>query len=170
MERGRLNESQNIPLQKDCSHTIASHAMIRQHNMRKCVYCGERVGRVKKGEHIIPEAIGGARTIKNVCNRCNSDFSVLDMELCSRSCLSVVASQQIDSHVWQVWDVDAAEDNLLIEGHPDWSSQSLISYPQLIFENAGPCIRGDYIEMMQFGQEDFERVLTKGTVTGLQNA
>ena len=138
--------------------------MIRERSTQSCIYCGNRVGRVKKGEHIIPKAIGGARTIKNVCDRCNNHFSVLDTELCSRSSLSIVASQQIKSHIWQAWDVDVAADNLLIEGRPEWPTKSFLTYPQIIFEQAGPHIRGDYVEMIQFGREDFERVLTKSAL------
>lgn len=128
---------------------------------RLCIYCGGPVGRVKKGEHIIPEAIGGARTIKTVCGDCNNGFSRIDAEVCSRSPLSVIASQEIGAHIWQVWDVDHAARNLLLEARPDWSAQSLTQYPQMVFEQSGPQIRGDYLEMLHFGREDSERVFVK---------
>ncbi|MFC1597644.1 HNH endonuclease [Planctomycetota bacterium] len=126
-----------------------------------CIYCGGKVRGVRKGEHIIPEAIGGGRAIKTVCGACNNEFSKIDTELCSRSPLSVVASQEIDAHIWQVWDVDHMAKNLLLEARPDWSAKSLAQYPQIVFEPSGPQIRGDYEEMLHFGRESFEKVLVK---------
>jgi hypothetical protein len=126
-----------------------------------CIYCGNPVGKVKKGEHIIPEAIGGAGAIKTVCGNCNNRFSRIDAELCSRSPLSVVASQEIDTSIWQVWDVDHAAHNLLLEARPKWPAKSLTQYPQAVFERTGPHIHGDYVEMLHFGREDFERVFVK---------
>jgi 5-methylcytosine-specific restriction endonuclease McrA len=73
-----------------------------------CLYCGEPTNKGRKGEHIVPEAIGGALTLNDVssrvvCQKCNSGvLSVLDKELCSRSYLSAIASQVIDAHLWQV--------------------------------------------------------------------
>jgi hypothetical protein len=136
-----------------------------------CLYCGEPTQRGRKGEHIVPEAIGGALTLNDVpnrivCPKCNSGvLSVLDRELCSRSYLSAIASQEIDAHLWQVWDVDHEEDNLLIEARASWAEEeklnSLVCYPQITFERKGPCIRGDTEEFSQFGREDFAQVLYK---------
>ena len=119
---------------------------------RVCIYCGEPAAGLRKSEHVLPEAIGGALTIKEacgrvVCHRCNNGvLSHLDQELCSRSYLSVVASQEIGAHVWQAWDVDHSSRNLLVEARPSWKDgelNTLISYPQLTFETAGPELRGD---------------------------
>jgi hypothetical protein len=129
---------------------------------KACVYCGGNIGRVKKGEHVIPAAIGGALTIKTVCQACNNLFSRIDAELCSRSALSIVASQELDAHLWQVWDVDHAAKNLFLEASPDWSAKSFKLYPQVVFERSGPQIRGDYQEMIRFGKEAFQQVLVKG--------
>ena len=134
-----------------------------------CMYCGGRIGKTKRGEHIVPKAIGGARTIKNVCGDCNNAFSQIDTELCSRSLLSVVASQEIHAHIWQVWDVDHSAKNLLLEGRPDWSANSLMVYPQIIFEPTGPQIRCDYEEMRDFGRESFVKVFVKAMLRAFRH-
>lgn len=136
---------------------------------RLCLYCGQPTKRGRKGEHVVPEAIGGALTLndvpnRSVCPKCNSGvLSQLDKELCSRSYLSAVASKEIGSHLWQVWDVDHAARNLLVEARPLWAAdeslQSLVSYPQITFERAGPEARGDAEEFTQFGREDATKVL-----------
>jgi len=126
-----------------------------------CIYCGNKVRNVKKGEHIIPKAIGGGLTTDKVCQDCNNQFSQIDKELCSRSPLSIIASQEIDAHIWQTWDVDLSSHNLLLEGIPNWAAKSFVLYPQIIFEQNGPQIRCDFDELRQFGHEDYERVLVK---------
>jgi hypothetical protein len=82
-------------------------------------------------------------------------LSQLDKELCSRSFLSIVASQEIDSYLWQAWDIDHDSNNLLLEARPSWAADktlnSLVCYPQITFEPHGPDIRGDCNEMTQFG-------------------
>lgn len=94
--------------------------MATSQSTRTCIYCGGEALKVRKGEHIVPKAIGGRRTIsdfckgRTICNPCNNGpLSELDEELCHRSPLSVIASQEIDSHIWQVWDVDHRTDNLV---------------------------------------------------------
>jgi hypothetical protein len=134
-----------------------------------CLYCGEPTKRGRKGEHIVPEAIGGAVTLNDVPNRavclkCNSGvLSQLDKELCSRSYLSVIASREIGAHLWQAWDVDNESNNLLVEARPEWAADeslnALISYPQITFERSGPEVRGDAVEFRQFGQEEATKVL-----------
>lgn len=126
-----------------------------------CIYCGRDTRRVRQGEHIIPKAVGGALTIKNVCGACNNGFSRIDTELCSRSPLSIVASHQIDAHLWQVWDVDHSADHLLLEARPDWTAESLTQYPQIVFESSGPQLHGDYEEVSRFGRDNFERVFVR---------
>jgi hypothetical protein len=135
-----------------------------------CMYCGNPTKRGGKGEHIVPKAIGGALTLndtsdKRVCPGCNSGvLSEVDRELCSRSFLSVVASQELDAHIWQAWDVDHSSGNLLVEAKPEWDGgflSQLICYPQMTFERTGPDIRGDLEEIQHFGHEDFEKVFRK---------
>lgn len=133
------------------------------------MYCGRPTRRGRKGEHIIPEVIGGARTLNDgsgriVCPDCNSGvLSLLDRELCCRSFLSAVASQQLDGQIWQAWDVDHAAKNLLVEAKPIWDASGALDglscYPQITFERDGPDVRGTPEEFRQIGREDFPRVL-----------
>ncbi len=130
---------------------------------RLCLYCGEPTKRGRKGEHILPEAIGGVRTLNDVpnravCPRCNSGLlSRLDKELCSRSYLSVIASREIGAHLWQTWEVDHQANNLLVEARPEWAADkslnSLVCYPQITFERSGPALRGDWEEFRRFGPD-----------------
>jgi hypothetical protein len=145
--------------------------MVALNLKRTCLYCGEPTKRGKKGEHIVPEAIGGALTLtdisdREVCTKCNNGvLSQIDKELCSRSYLSIIASQQIDAHLWQAWDVDHASNNLLIEARPSWGDDEilncLLSYPQITFELAGPAVRANPEEVQRFGQGDFAKALFK---------
>jgi hypothetical protein len=135
-----------------------------------CLYCGRATRRFRKGEHIIPKAIGGGRYIadeseRTVCEPCNNGLlSVLDRELCNRSPLSIIASQEIAADLWQVWDVDHSSRNLLIEAKPSWHDgelKTLVQYPQMTIELRGPELRGDGESIMRFGPEDFQRVMVK---------
>lgn len=51
--------------------------------MKKCYYCGKDLNNQKvKPEHIIPNAVGGRLTSKNIlCNECNNKLSDLDQSL-----------------------------------------------------------------------------------------
>jgi hypothetical protein len=144
---------------------------------RPCLYCATPTNRGKKGEHILPEAIGGALTLNDVsdyavCPPCNNGpLSQIDRELCSRSYLSIVASQEIAAHLWQVWDVDHAAGNLLIEAKPRWVNGLLDSvryYPQIVFEDSGPTLRADLEDMAALGFESFERVLVRAAKNAFQ--
>lgn len=140
---------------------------------RICLYCGREARKIGKGEHIIPQALGGAGTIKNVCQECNNEvLSTLDKELCSRSPVSIIASREIDAHIWQVWDVDHASKNLLLEARPKWNNRtlnSLILYPQLVFDKSKSYIQGDREEIEVFGNEDFDRVIIKSILNAFHH-
>lgn len=125
----------------------------------------------------MPEAIGGALTLKerarkSVCGRCNNGvLSRLDEELCRRSYLSVIASQEIDSKVWQLWDIDHSAENLLVEARPEWEDgelKGLISYPQMIFERSGPQIRGNAEEMERVGSDQVLNVMSRAVYSAFQ--
>lgn len=131
---------------------------------RECIYCGKPAGRAKKGEHVVPEAIGGKKTIKCVCGLCNNLFSGIDNELCTRSLLSLVASQQYKVQLWQVWDVDHRSRNLLLEAQPDWASSALTVLPQIVFEQNTARYYGDHEQLLRFGSEDAVRVLVKAAL------
>ena len=111
-----------------------------------------------KGEHIVPEAIGCTLTLNDfpghlVCRHCNCGlFSRLDNELCRRSYLSIIASQELGTPIWQSWDVDHAGGNQLIEARPVWTNgklTDLITCPQITFGSGTPEYRGDADEMMR---------------------
>jgi hypothetical protein len=125
-------------------------------NRRICLYCGEPTGRVKKGDHLIPDAIGGTLATKDVCSTCNGNLSDIDRELSSRSPLSVVASQEIDGHIAQAWDVDAWDNNLLIEGKPDFARSSFTLFPQMIVAPRGEQFRADWPQLREFGFDRFQ--------------
>lgn len=133
-----------------------------------CVYCGNPVRKVNRGEHIVPAVLKADVTINElsdiheVCGGCNGGtLALLDKELCSRSYLSIVASQQIDAHLWQVWDVDHHSRDALVEARPEWSGSELTGlhcYPQMTFESSGAELRADAEEALTFGHEDFAKV------------
>jgi hypothetical protein len=133
------------------------------------IYCDGAVEKRGRGEHIVPKTIGGAVYLsdvsdKRVCTKCNNGvLSDVDRELCSRSFLSGVASQEIDAHLWQVWDIDHSSNNLLIDALAQWnadhSPKGLICFPQITFEKHGPDFRVDSEEGQKFGLDNFEAVL-----------
>lgn len=135
-----------------------------------CIYCQDSATRIRDGDHVLPEAIGGALTIveksgRRVCHRCNNGvLSLVDNELCRRSYLALIASQEINASLWQVWDVDQVSGGQLIEARPYWLDgqlSGLVCYPQIIFRHDGPVIWGDDAETSKFGHENFEIVLFK---------
>lgn len=135
---------------------------------KTCIYCAGEVRNVRKGEHVIPACIGGTRTISQlcrgrfVCNKCNNGrLSQLDSELCLRSPLSIIAAREIGGFLWQSWDVDHSANNLLLEARPDFAGQAMVVFPQMIFEESGPELRGDSEEMQRFGHENFSRVFIR---------
>jgi hypothetical protein len=145
---------------------------------RVCMYCGRATKKTKNGgEHIIPWVIGGALTLDKVCEnlvcpKCNNGvLSRVDEELCSRSFLSIAASQKLDAQIWQAWDIDHGS-NLLLEAKPKWIGNDLahlVAYPQMSFLRPGrPDLHGDMIEIGKFGHENFEAVMRKGVRQAFQ--
>jgi len=125
------------------------------------MYCGEPTGKVRKGEHILPDAIGGTITTKDVCPKCNNVLSDIDRELCSRSPLCLVASKEIDGHVAQAWDVDENCHNLLLEGRPDFARSGFKVYPQMVILTHGEQLRADWEELREFGVDKFHVLFTR---------
>ena len=102
-------------------------------------------------------------SIRTVCMNCNNGvLSEVDRELCSRSPLSVIASQEINAHLWQAWDVDHSAGNLLLEGFPTWSNETISLYPQIIIDGKDVEIYGDDDEARMHGFDAFRSVLVKG--------
>ncbi len=129
-----------------------------------CIYCSGPLVKIGKGEHMIQESIGGTLTLRTVCSECNGKFSELDKELCSRSYLAAVSSQERDSRIWQVWDVDHDADNVLIEAKPDWSRLGLRTFPQIIFELGAHYLRGDVEDFRLFGAQDLPRIIAAAAI------
>jgi hypothetical protein len=143
------------------------------------MYCGQATKKTRRGgEHIIPRVIGGALTLDKVCEnlvcpKCNNGvLSRVDEELCSRSFLSIAASQKLDAQIWQVWDVDHGSRNLLLEAKPKWIGTDLahlVAYPQMSFARPGrPDLHGDMIEIGKFGHHNFEAVMRKAVRQAFQ--
>jgi hypothetical protein len=135
--------------------------------IQSCLYCDAPTEDKGKGEHIVPAAIGGTWTLRQranvlVCQKCNNEcLSKIDEEFSRRSYVAVIASQELDAKLWQAWDVDESEGNLLIEARPIWEQGglTLMQYPQIHFDLTGPQIRCDVEEMNRFGREEFVSVL-----------
>src|SRR5260370_5270301 len=135
--------------------------------LSRCLYCDASTEDKGKGEHIVPEAIGGNWTLRQrakvlVCDKCNNEgLSKIDEEFCRRSYVAVIASQELDTKLWQAWDVDESADSVLIEARPSWKKGglTLMHYPQILFDPKGPQIRCDVKEMNRFGRAKFIKVL-----------
>jgi hypothetical protein len=130
-------------------------------NGRLCLYCGEPTGKVRKGEHLVPVAIGGTITTKDVCPQCNNVLSDIDRELCSRSPLSIVAAKEIDGHIAQAWDVDEKFHNLLLEGRPVFATSGFTIFPQVTITPHGEQFRANWNEVSQFGINKFQVLFTR---------
>ncbi len=134
-----------------------------------CMYCDRPTRRGNKGEHVVPEKLAGKRTLnhgsgKRVCEKCNISFSGIDKTLSSRSMLSIIASQQINAHLWQVWDIDHQSNNTLVEALPVWDGDKMLElkwWPQIAFGGRRVEIRGDKKEMFSFSVDDYRKVMIK---------
>ncbi len=123
-----------------------------------CIYCGFPDHR-PSDEHIVPEALGGTRTIPGVCERCNNGvLSDIDRELCSRSPLSIVATRELYRPIHHLWDVDWSANGLLIEGAYDQKADGFHPYPQMIFDDPRRHLRAELGELQSAGSERFQRV------------
>lgn len=98
----------------------------------QCIYCGGPTSGVRKGDHIVPEAMGGELTLKCVCKTCNGEFSKLEQELCSRSPLSIILQQELGTESTTSWDYDIERD-IALEARPLPGFRSPVLWPQLIF-------------------------------------
>ncbi len=121
---------------------------------RRCIYCGGSVSGVKKGEHVVPKALGGAVTIKKVCQRCNNEeLSKLDEELTERSPLRLLARKELKKPGESVWGYDAKHD-VAIEARISENGFSSILWPQLVFKDGIIMFFGDHEELMESGWEN----------------
>lgn len=129
---------------------------------KPCLYCGGEVRNVRKGEHIIPDAIGGTKTLKCVCTTCNNEtLSVLDKELVSKSHLSIVSFEELKKKVGLSWDIDHDLDNMLLEAEPGAGFATMRQWPQIVFCEDGPQLRGDEKEFSELGSDPYQRIFLK---------
>lgn len=132
-----------------------------------CLYCGDAVAKQKRGEHIIPAAIGGEATIRDVCTSCNNGvLSELDRELCSRSPLSLIAAEELKQYLHEAWDVDISAGNLLLEAERTGDG-SMTVLPQMIFGEEVE-VRWDAESILEFGRENFETLFISRLVLAFQ--
>ncbi len=121
-------------------------------NRRRCMYCNAEVRAVRKGEHIIPESLGGALSIRNVCSQCNNEFSVIDKELVSKTPLGIVAGQELGASTDGLWDYNAEHD-LALEARIVKELDAPVLWPQVVFDDRGPMFWFDLAEGRQVGEE-----------------
>ncbi len=115
--------------------------------------------RIRRGEHIIPEALGGTKTIKCVCTTCNNEIlSRLDDELVSRSFLSVLLLGSSGKKLKYAWDVDHESGDMLLEADAQNEFATMRLYPQIIFCEDGSQLRGDEAEYADVGSDTLQEM------------
>ena len=125
-----------------------------------CIYCGKQVRGVRKGEHVIPEALGGTLTLKNVCRECNNAFSEIDKELVSKSPLNFFVWQTLGSHSGEAWEYVEKYD-LVIETRLLPEYRCTVLWPQVVLDGDKPLFFYDDQEARQVGRERcLDRFLT----------
>jgi hypothetical protein len=132
-----------------------------------CLYCGEPCLKIKRGEHIFPESIGGQKTLekKNVCTDCNTTvLSSLDDDLAYHSYLSLLVSHELRNVYGKQWDM--SPDGILTEAESlrdEKGYVQLFNWPQLVLLEKGFGVFGDSLEATEFGVDQFRTtVLKKG--------
>jgi len=128
---------------------------------RTCIYCGGPTGRVRKGEHVVPRALGGTKTIKNVCSTCNNGvLSTLDEELATKSPLSIARMLSLEKATDRLWAIsgDKQSGAIRYESKYDASRGTLVTYPQLILEQDGWTLTADDSDIQQIGIGEFQRM------------
>lgn len=120
----------------------------------KCIYCKGSTSGVRKGEHIIPEALGCTLKLRCVCNECNSNFSILDKELCSKSPLSIVVQQELGTESTTNWDYNEQYD-IALEAKILPGFKSPMLWPQLVLLDKKVYFHFDQDEAEEVGIEDY---------------
>lgn len=122
-----------------------------------CIYCGGPVRRLKKGEHVIPEALGTTVTLKTVCTVCNNAMSEIDKELVWESPIRLVSWEVLGGHCNDTLDFDARR-NLALEARVLPGYVSTVLWPQVVFEPKAPGFYADLMELKAVGLERFCKV------------
>ncbi len=121
-----------------------------------CIYCGQPAIGNRKGEHIVPNALGGKETLKKeVCLGCNNNvLSQLDEELACKSPISMVAVQELDKRGDNVWDYNSELD-IALEAQLLPNIEASILWPQVVLLDKSPLFFFDMIEAKSSGLEEF---------------
>lgn len=131
------------------------------------MYCGSPVGRVRKGEHVVPESLGCVVTLRCVCSGCNNAMSVIDKELVSKTPLGIIAAQELDTSTDGLWDYNAEHD-LALEARIVKELDAPVLWPQVVFDHRGPMFWFDLAEGRQVGEKRCMREFL-GLVTRARN-
>ncbi len=129
----------------------------------QCIYCGQKVRYegADKGEHIIPKSLYGTKKIQQVCQPCNNGFlSILDNELVCSSPLVNSRQAYFQKNLKQCWDVDYDFDNLLLEAQPSNNFSVFTLWPQIVFINSQPQLRGDAEQFIKVGGKQVEKIFS----------
>jgi len=121
---------------------------------KTCIYCGEPLQGVRKGEHIVQKALGCTRTLRRVCGDCNNKFSKIDKELVSNSYLKFVASDELDRTEHEVWDYNQELD-VALEAHMLPEYRAPVLWPQVILDRRKCFFQADLDEMKSAGPERY---------------
>ena len=136
---------------------------------KQCIYCGQEIRGVRKGEHVVPQALGMIVTIPRVCKKCNNnELSQLDNELVTASPLHIAARKELDKNGENVWDYNA-QLNLAIEGRLVDDLSAVVQWPQIVLEEDQLIFCYDIQEMDKVGlqvcQKAFHSQLLKAVQT-----
>jgi hypothetical protein len=138
-----------------------SNIIIPEPARPRCIYCGGEVTKVRDGEHVIQEALGGKPTLKNVCGNCNGGFSEIDRELTSKSPVSYAAAACLRNAMANFWFIERDNPFNMIEAKPDLKMGRGTVLPQIHIESDGTYFCGPSREMANWGYETYASQLTK---------
>jgi len=136
---------------------------------RQCVYCGQGLHGVRRGEHVVPKALGTTVTIRKVCNDCNNnELSRLDNELVNASPLHIAAREVLDINGNNVWDYNAQLD-LAAEGRLDQNQQAVVQWPQIILDDGQSVFCYDIEEVRQVGLKAFYEIFREHLLAAVES-
>jgi hypothetical protein len=140
---------------------------------KECIYCGQDVRGVRKGEHVVPQALRATVAIQRVCKKCNNnELSQLDKELVSASPLHIAAREKLDIIGDNIWDYNA-QLNLAIEGWLDEDLNAVVQWPQVVLDEGHSIFCYDIQEVEKIGlqvcYETFHSQLLKAVETVRRN-
>jgi hypothetical protein len=134
----------------------------------QCIYCAQEIRGVRKGEHVVPDALGANVTIRRVCALCNNELSQLDKELVTASPLHIAASKHPETNGEDFWDYNPQLD-LAIEGRLVDGRHAVAQWPQLVLDGSGLIFCYDVKEIEKVGlqkcQETFRLRLLEAVQT-----